>query len=79
MKIKNFKLSRESKQIIQGSKLLSVTVSGGNIIASVEEGDDDIELLMVTDEAPSDTEYIATLNEGNMVTHVFVNSVEVEV
>lgn len=74
MEIKNIKLTREEKQIIKGSKLLSVSVSGGNIIAAVEPGDDDIELAIVKNEAPEDAKFFATLNEGHMVSHVFIMS-----
>lgn len=72
MKIKNIKLTREKKQTIQGTSLLSVSVNSGNIIAAVEPGDDNIELAIVKDEAPDGAKFFATLNEGHMVSHVFV-------
>lgn len=74
MKIENIKLTREEKQTIQGAKLLSVSVNSGNIIAAVEPGDDDIELAIVKEEAPKDAKFFATLNEGHMVSHVFIVS-----
>lgn len=74
MKIENIKLTREEKQTIQGTKLLSVSVNSGNIIAAVESGGDDIELAIVKDEAPKDSKFFATLNEGHMVSHVFIVS-----
>ncbi len=72
MKIDNIKLSREQKQIIKGSKLLSVSVNQGNLIASVLNGAGEIELAIVKDEAPENAKFFATLNEGHMVSHVFV-------
>lgn len=74
MKIENIKLTREEKQTIHGSKLLSVSVACGNIVASVEPGEDNIELAIVKDEAPEDAKFFATLNEGHMVSHVFIIS-----
>lgn len=78
MKIKNIKLTREEKQIIHGAKLLSVSVNGGNIIASVEDGDGEIELNIVVAEAPANTVYFSTLNEGHMISHVFVTTNKIE-
>ena len=74
MKIENIKLTREEKQTIQGTSLLSVSVNRGNIIASVEVGEDNIELAIVKDEAPESAKYFTTLNEGHMVSHVFIVS-----
>lgn len=72
MKIKNIKLTREEKQIIKGSSLLSVSVNSGNIVASVEDGDNDIELAIVENNAPNGGRFFSTLNEGHMISHVFV-------
>lgn len=72
MKIENIKLTRDEKQTIQGTSLLSVSVNRGNVIASVEVGEDNIELAIVKDEAPESAKFFATLNEGHMVSHVFV-------
>lgn len=47
-------------------------MNSGNIIASVEAGENDIELAIVKDEAPEGAKFFATLNEGHMVSHVFV-------
>lgn len=72
MKIENIKLTRDEKQTIQGTSLLSVSVNRGNVIASVEVGEDNIELAIVKGEAPESAKYFTTLNEGHMVSHVFV-------
>lgn len=72
MKIENIKLTREEKQTIKGSNLLSVSVNSGNIVASVEPGDKDINLAIVKDEAPEGAKFFSTLHEGHALSHVFI-------
>lgn len=72
MKIENIKLTREENQTIKGKNLLSVSVNSGNIVASVEQGDEDINLAIVKDEAPEGAKYFATLHEAHAVSYVFI-------
>lgn len=72
MKIENIKLTREENQTIKGKSLLSVSVNSGNIVASVEQGDEDINLAIVKDEAPKGAKYFATLHEAHTVSYVFI-------
>ena len=72
MEIKHVKLTREPEQEVKCSQILSVTISGGNIIASIVPGDNAAKLAIVTDFVPDDAKHIATLHETHAVSHVFL-------
>lgn len=72
MKVKNVKLNRDKEQMITCSKVLGVTANGGNIIASVIEGDKDIKIAIVKDDIPENATFVSTLHESSEINQVFI-------